>query len=219
LWRQLSEEEKKSFSPPPGAFEEYKAYATKFHESLSDEAKKALKIRRRRKKSSGFNLFLSENFKTVEGDRIGDKISALSKIWKTFPTEKKAEYTERAKVTSFGVIAKRAARRERDLERATRAKIKAAEEAKRIADKKKMAIEKAKQDRRMKIAAEKEALKKKARELKKATEKEKLEKQKLKMKAAKEMAKARKEASRKEKKAGSAGKQTTKAKSKGRTKA
>ena len=52
----------KSYGASPEAFKEYKASLDKWYETLSDEAKTALKIRRRRRKGTGFTLYAFSYF-------------------------------------------------------------------------------------------------------------------------------------------------------------
>lgn len=47
----------KSYAAPPEAYEEYRASLKKWYEGLSDEAKMALKIQRRRTHGTGFALY------------------------------------------------------------------------------------------------------------------------------------------------------------------
>ena len=101
----------KAYEAPPEAFAEYKDSLRKWYEGLSVEAKKALKIRRRRKHGTGFALygfsyflhiymffrlivstyrFLSETFKDAKGDSLGVKVNDRSAVWKSFSPEKRA---------------------------------------------------------------------------------------------------------------------------------
>ena len=101
----------KAYFPPPGAYEEYRANLQKWYESLDDDAKKALKTYRRRKRGSGFGLygfsyflliypsfltivstyrFISEAWKSSQAGSIGERISELSKVYKSFSDEKRA---------------------------------------------------------------------------------------------------------------------------------
>jgi hypothetical protein len=97
----------KSYAPPPEAVEEYKAAYAKWYEDLSVERKNALRIRRRRTKGTGYELygfsyflhiyltvvstyrFVSENFKDAVGNSMVEKTTSIAAKWKLVPIEEK----------------------------------------------------------------------------------------------------------------------------------
>jgi len=97
----------KAYAPSREAIEEYRVSLKNWRDSLSVEAKRALKLRRRREKGTGHSLyksfnfsvclsdycsyrFISETFKEAVGDNFVEKVKDCARVWKELSSEAKA---------------------------------------------------------------------------------------------------------------------------------
>jgi len=129
-WANFSDEDKQKYAPSPEALEAHRLALKEWQDGLSPQAKRALRVRRRREKGTGHALFLSETFHQATGDTFGEKISERNTVWKSLSDEEKTNYSKRAAETSFGIRAERAAQHERKIQKDAKKKIEAQEKKK-----------------------------------------------------------------------------------------